>query len=77
MANVTIHASLASNTTIQGYARELSLYLNGGSVSGRLGRNGGFERNQNAQSSGILKIHIKAPGEGFWSSDIRQSARKQ
>ncbi|WP_024913486.1 type II toxin-antitoxin system YafO family toxin [Chania multitudinisentens] len=75
MARVCLHRSLASIPVMQGYARELSLYLNGLSLSGRLGRNGGFERNAKSQSSGILKIHFKAPGEGFWSSSVRQIDR--
>lgn len=75
MAKVSIHSSLENYAVIQGFARELSLYLNGLSLSGRLGRNGGFERNANAQSSGILKIHFKAPGEGFWQTSVRQTDR--
>lgn len=75
MARVCIHSSLSDIPVIQGYARELSLYLNNLSLSGRLGRNGGFERNNNAQSSGILKIHFKAPGEGFWDRAVRQVDR--
>lgn len=42
MARVSIHSSLNNSAFIQGLARELSLYLNGISLSGRLGRNGGF-----------------------------------
>lgn len=75
MAKVCIHQSIANNQTIQGYATELSNYLNGTSVSGRLGKNGGFERNSSATASGILKIHIKAPGEAHWSSNIQQRHR--
>ena len=75
MARVSIHSSLNISAFIQGLARELSLYLNGISLSGRLGRNGGFERNNSAQTSGILKIHFKAPGEGFWTDAMRQSTR--
>ncbi len=75
MVKVSLHRSLESYSVMQGFARELSLYLNGLSLSGRLGRNGGFERNANAQSSGILKIHFKAPGEGFWPSSARQTDR--
>lgn len=75
MAKVSIHASLNDIALMQGLARELSLYLSGVSLSGRLGRNGGFERNNSAQTSGILKIHFKAPGEGFWADTVRQSTR--
>lgn len=75
MARVSIHSSLNDLVLVQGLARELSLYLSGISLSGRLGRNGGFERNNSAQTSGILKIHFKAPGEGFWADAIRQSTR--
>ncbi|MBP1034038.1 type II toxin-antitoxin system YafO family toxin [Serratia fonticola] len=60
---------------MQGYARELSLYLNDLSLSGRMGRNGGFERNTAAQTSGVLKIHIKVPGEPFWPASVRQINR--
>ncbi|EEA9136268.1 type II toxin-antitoxin system YafO family toxin [Salmonella enterica] len=75
MARVSIHPSLKGLALVQGLARELSLYLSGVSLSGRLGRNGGFERNNSAQTSGILKIHFKAPGEGFWPDTTRQSTR--
>lgn len=73
MARVSIHSSLNDLVLVQGLARELSLYLSGISLSGRLGRNGGFERNNSAQTSGILKIHFKAPGEGF---GLRQHANQ-
>lgn len=66
MAGVCIHPSIADNQTVQGYARELANYLNGVSLSGRLGKNGGFERNNAATRSGIMKIHIKIPGEAHW-----------
>ncbi|QIE96388.1 hypothetical protein G5574_05165 [Pantoea stewartii] len=75
VSQVCIHPSLANNSTVQGYARELSAYLNGASVSGRLGKNGGFERNTNATQSGILKIHIKIPGSGYWPTNLSQVKR--
>ncbi|EOC0700404.1 type II toxin-antitoxin system YafO family toxin [Salmonella enterica subsp. enterica serovar Kokomlemle] len=70
MKEVSVHKSLADNPTVQGYARELSDFLNGRSVSGRIGRIGGFERNNEATKSSIMKVHIKMAGEGFWGSDI-------
>lgn len=75
MAEVCIHPSIEGNSTVQGYARELSNYLNGVSLSGRLGKNGGFERNAAATTSGIMKIHIKVPGESHWASNIQQRDR--
>lgn len=75
MAEVCIHSSIANNQTVQGYARELSNYLNGVSLSGRLGKNGGFERNNAATQSGIMKIHIKIPGEVHWGTDEKQRYR--
>ncbi|EJA5052709.1 type II toxin-antitoxin system YafO family toxin [Salmonella enterica] len=75
MVDVSIHKSLSDNPTVQGYARELSDFLNGRSLSGRIGRYGGFERNNEATKSSIMKVHIKMTGEGFWSSDIRQINR--
>lgn len=75
MAQVCIHPNIADNLTVQGYARELSSFLSGVSLSGRLGKNGGFERNTAATASGIMKIHIKAPGEEFWRSQQRQTQR--
>lgn len=68
MAEVYLHPSLAQDITVQGYARELSDYLNGTALSGRLGKNGGFERNNAAIQSSILKIHIKVPGETLWNA---------
>lgn len=75
MAKVCIHSSLASNETIQGYARELSAFLNGDSLSGRIGKNSGFERNHSATSCGIIKAHIKIPGAGFWPANLPQKNR--
>lgn len=75
MASVSLHESLSGNATFEGYARELTDYLNGVSLSGRLGKNGGFERNKRATESGILKIHIKVPGESFWDSSVIQRHR--
>ncbi len=75
MAKVCIHPGIADNPTVQGYARELSSFLNGVSLSGRLGKNGGFERNTSATASGIMKMHIKVPGEGFWNPRQRQAQR--
>lgn len=74
-ASVFLHPSLEGNNTAIGYAKELSDYLNRVSLSGRIGKDGGFERNAQATSSGVMKIHIKIPGEGFWSSSLRQSLR--
>lgn len=73
--HVCLHPSLADNKTAQGYAKEFSAYLNGESISGRLGKNGGFERNTEATRSGIMKMHIKIKGEGFWSSRLSQEKR--
>lgn len=73
MAEVYIHPSIAQNVTVQGYARELSDYLNGTALSRRLGKNGGFERNNAATQSGILKIHIRIPGEALWGvADVQR-----
>ena len=75
MAKVSIHSSLANNSLIETYAKDLSLFLNEISLSGMIGRNGGFERNMAAQSSGVMKVHVKIPEEPAWPASVRQISR--
>lgn len=69
---ISIIVDAAADPLENFFAKALANYKNRGKVSSYLGKLGGFERDPQANLSGIYKAHIRIPGEDEpWSSSMQ------